>query len=169
MGRRTVWLAAAQKSGAREGIFPGSAWPRWKGVPMRTIRRLAVLSGLFFLLSAASHGAALYTIQPIVKLGAKVGTPPIKTATGLWVGALNDSGQIAFVSGNSAGGPVLFQYAGGQFTPVLVAGQDGPMGKWPSLLELWSPVSMNQAGNIVFSAWDHQIGAPVGTFMWDAK
>src|SRR5213082_345745 len=112
---------------------------------MRTFRRLAVISGLCLLATAVARGAALYTIHPIVKLGAKVGTPPIKTATGLWVGALNDRGQIAFVSGNSAGGPVLFQYAGGLFTPVLAAGQDGPMGKWPSLLELWSPVSMNQA------------------------
>jgi hypothetical protein len=34
---------------------------------------------------------------------------------------------------------------------------------------VWSPVSMNQAGNIVFSLLDHEAGAPLGTFLWDAR
>jgi len=136
---------------------------------MRTFCRLAAVIGLFSLATAAVQAAGVYTIQRIVRLGDKVGTPPITTSVGLWVGALNDRGQIAFISGSSGGGPALFQYDNGQFTPLVVAGQYGPLGKWSSLLELWSPVSMNQAGNVVFSVWDHQLGTPIGNFVWDAK
>jgi hypothetical protein len=135
---------------------------------MRTVRPLVIINSLILLAPGTARGAALYKIQPIVKLGDKVATPAIKTSTGLWVGSLNDRGEIAFVSGNSAGGSVLFRYADGQFTPVAVAGQDAPIGKWPSLAQLWSPVSMNQGGNIVFSLRESPAGAPVGTFMWDA-
>jgi hypothetical protein len=139
-----------------------------KGIRMRAFRMLVVVSTLFLFGAAGARGAALYKIDPIVKLGDKVSNPPIKTSTGLWVGSLNDSGQIAFVSGNSAGGSVLFRYAGGQITPIAAAGQEAPTGKWPSLAQLWSPVSMNQAGNIVFSLADQPAGAPVGTFEWNA-
>lgn len=136
---------------------------------MRTFWRLVVVFGLFHFAATAVRGAGLYTIQRVLRLGDKVGTPPITTSTGLWVGALNDRGQIAFVSGNAAGGSALFRYADGQFTPVAAAGQDGPMGKWPALAQLLSPVSMNQAGNIVFSLQDQPAGAPIGTYLWDAK
>jgi hypothetical protein len=136
---------------------------------MKPVRFLFLLAGLPLLVTSTARGAAPYTIQSIVKLGDKVGTPPIKTGTGLWVGSVNDSGQIAFVSGNSAGGSVLFRYADTQFTAVAAAGQDAPIGKWPTLAQLWSPVSMNQAGNIVFSLQDQSAGMPVGTFVWDAK
>ena len=136
---------------------------------MRTVRRLAVLSLLSLLFPAAARAATLYKIQAIVKLGDKVGNPPIHTATGLWVGSLNDAGQIAFVTGNSTGGPVLFRYAGGQFLPVVAAGQNSPVGRWPVPMVLWSPISMNQSGSIVFSLLDHDAGTPLGTFIWDAK
>jgi hypothetical protein len=136
---------------------------------MRTIRQLSVVTGLSLLLPPAARAASLYKIETIIQLGAKVGTPPIHTSTGLWIGSLNNSGQIAFVSGDSAGGPVLFRYADNQFTPVVLAGQDAPVGKWPAQMVLWSPISMNQAGNIVFSLLDHDAGTPLGTFKWEAK
>jgi hypothetical protein len=135
---------------------------------MRSLRPLLLLTALALLAGGPARAAGLYQLQPIVHLGDKIGSPPLKTRQGLWVGSLNDSGQIAFVTGNAAGGPLLVRYANGQFTPVVAAGQVAPVGAWPELSVIWSPVSMNQAGNIVFSMLDHEAGAPLGTFLWDA-
>src|SRR5438309_3474131 len=104
--------------------------------------RVLLLAGLMLLAQGAAGAATVYQIQPIVHLGDKIGSPPLKTRQGLWVGSLNDSGHIAFVTGNAAGGPLLIQYASGQFTPIVIAGQAAPGGTWPELSEVWSPVSM---------------------------
>lgn len=140
-----------------------------KGPPMKAIRLPALAVGLVLLASAAARAAGSYRLQPIVRLGDKIGDAKIKIGHSLWAGSLNDSGQLVFVTGSVAGSPLLVQYAEGKFTPIIVAGQDGPIGKWPPIAILWSPVSMNQAGNLVFSMQDQQSGMPLGTFRWDAK
>jgi IPT/TIG domain-containing protein len=78
-----------------------------------------------------------YTIQPIVKLGDVVGDLEMQVGGPFQVGTLNDNGQLAFIAGNAAGDGVLFQYADGQFTPILFT--DPTEG----------PVSMNQLGTFV--------------------
>jgi hypothetical protein len=134
---------------------------------MNTARFLLVLASLTLLAPSAASAAGVYQIQPIVHLGDKLGPLPIRTRQGFWVGSLNDSGQIVFVTVNFDGGPLLIRYASGQFTLIVDAGQPAPVGTWPELSEVWSPVSMNQAGNVVFSVLDHQTSAPLGTFLWD--
>jgi hypothetical protein len=136
---------------------------------MRQPRTLILVAGLALLAGRPAQATGLYQIQPIITLGDKVGQPPLHTKEGLWVGALNDLGQIVFVTGNTAGGPLLLRYAGGQFTPIVVAGQNAPIGKWPDLSVVWSPVSMNQAGSVAFSLLDQQAGAALGTFVWNPK
>lgn len=116
-----------------------------------------------------AHGAAraqTYTLQPIAKLGDKVGSLTIKVDDGDFeVGALNDAGQIAFVTENDAGGEMLVQFADGKLTPIISAGAAYPGGTFPDGVGPASPISMNQAGNIVFAAL---VGTtPVGTFEWD--
>ena len=136
---------------------------------MKTARFVPVLAGLTLFAPGTARSASLYQIRAIVKVGDKVGKPQIHLVTGLWVGALNDKGQIAFVSANAAGGPVLFRYADGSFTPIVYAGQDSPLGQWPALSVVWSPVSMNQAGSVAFSLLDQPAGAALGTFVWNPK
>jgi hypothetical protein len=131
-------------------------------------------AGLALLAPGAARAAAptAYTIQPIVKLGDKVADVTIKTASqggDLEIGTLNDSGQLAFVTENAAGGEMLIQYANGKFTPIAVVGRDAPGGKWAAGSNgIPSPVTMNQRGDVVFSAWA-TIGGTTdrGTFLWD--
>jgi hypothetical protein len=83
------------------------------------------------------------------------------------VGALNDAAQLVFHLGS--GGP-LFQYADGKFTPIAVAGEEAPGGRWHSPLELPRVVSMNQRGNVVFGANILLGGKGArGVFLWDAQ
>src|SRR5438445_5893188 len=126
---------------------------------------LALSLGLMLLAHGAAY-AQTYTLQPIVKLGDKVGSLTIKVDDGdLEVSALNDAGQLAFVTENDAGGEMLIQVADGKPTPIMYAGSDYPGGKFPDGVGPSSPVSMNQAGNITFVAL--QGTTVVGTFMWD--
>ncbi len=159
--------AAIQKSGA--GIALARHDHRKKGTRMKSLRLLLLLTPLALLTGDPARATGLYQTQPIITLGDKVGSPPLHTSEGLWVGALNDSGQIAFVTGNSTGGPLLLRYVNGQFAPIVVAGQIFPLGTWPPLSVVWSPVSMNQSGSIAFSVLDQQAGAALGTFVWNPK
>lgn len=140
-----------------------------KGAAMKTVWFLSVLASLTLLIPHAARAAGFYQIQPIVHLGDKIGTPPVQTRLGLWVGSLNDSGQMAFVTSSINGGPLLIRYAGGQFTSIVATGEAAPVGTWPVFSVVWSPVSMNQTGNIVFSLLDQLAGGPLGTFLWDAR
>src|SRR5207247_4086206 len=64
----------------------------------------------------------------------------------------------------------LIQYSDGKFTPIAAAGRAGPLGTWRKDLLFYDPASMNQRGNVVFSALHLVGGEPVseGTFLWDA-
>jgi hypothetical protein len=111
-----------------------------------------------------------YTIQSIASAGDTVGGMQTNAGGRLEVDGLNDSGQLVLLADNAAGGGALFQYAGNIFTPIVVGGGDGPGGKWPQDVFIDAPVSMNQLGNIVFTA-DFPTGshASGGLYLWDSQ
>src|SRR5438874_13762556 len=96
---------------------------------MRPLRHLMFAAGLMVCAQGVARAEAFYRIQPLLQLGDKLSDGQTKSATGFWVGTLNDNGQIAFVTGSTGGSPTLVQYADGNFTPIVVAGQMGPVGK----------------------------------------
>jgi hypothetical protein len=120
-----------------------------------------------------AHGQTTHKIQPIIKLGDTVADVKIRAKNGYFaLGALNDSGQIAFIAANGeiANSEMLLQYADGKFIPIAVGGRDAPGGNWVKAEGFNSPVSMNQLGNVVFGANATIGGATAyGTFLWDFK
>jgi len=139
---------------------------------MRPLQILLVVVGLALLAPGMARAQGSYKVQPIVKLGDKVGDLTIKADGDLEIGTLNDQGQIVFVTENAnpEGSEFLFQYADGQMIPLVVAGRDAPGGKWSQGAGINSPVSMNQAGNIVFSSQlTTSSGTGLATFLWDYK
>jgi hypothetical protein len=125
---------------------------------------------------AARAADTQYKIRPIVKLGDKMGDIALKDGINeLTIGGLNDNGQIVFSTqlAEAPNGAALIQYSSsdGTFTPIAVAGRAGPAGTWRKDLLFYDPASMNQRGNVVFSALHLVGGEPVseGTFLWDAQ
>src|SRR5262249_22215047 len=118
---------------------------------VRPGRLAPALFGLALLPLIPARAQEGYTIQAIVKRGDRVGSVRLAPDTGLSIGGLNDSGQLLFSADNTAGGVALIQYADGQLAPIVAAGMDGPLGKWPRDVSLWAPVSTNQQGNAVIS------------------
>src|SRR5439155_7557003 len=94
----------------------------------------ALTLGLTLLAPGAARAATStsYTIQPIVHLGDTIGDGQftVDSKGDFETGALNDSGQILFVTENAAGGEMLVQYAEGKFTVIVARGMEGPLGKW---------------------------------------
>jgi hypothetical protein len=132
----------------------------------------SVTASLLFLLSGAVRGDIPYRIQPIIKLGDKIGDLESKPAGGdLEIGMLNDHGQLVFVTENKAGGEMLIQYADGKFTPIAAAGLSGPNGPWPQGLFFFSATTMNQQGNVVFTTGVETETQPTtyGIYQWDAQ
>jgi hypothetical protein len=129
---------------------------------------LLALLTLALLTPGAVRAQTSYKLQPIVKSGDKIANVQIKAGGDLELGALNDAGQVAFVTenGNPEGSEMLLQYDNGQFIPIVVAGRAAPApgGKWPDAVGVYSPVRMNQLGNLVFATVDGE-----GTYLWDAK
>jgi hypothetical protein len=110
-----------------------------------------------------------YKVQSVAKIGDTIGDLTIAAVGSFGVSALNDSGQLVFVAANKAGGDILFQYSSsdGRFTTIVAGGRDAPGGKWPRSVGVWTPVQINQQGDLVFQAgsgnlatyrWDHQSG-----------
>lgn len=124
---------------------------------------------------AAAALPASYTIQPIVKLGDAVADVKIRSDSQggyLYMGTLNNAGQIVFVAANAEIGSsgMLLLYAGGRFTPIVVGGRPAPGGKWILEEGFNLPVSMNQQGDIAFATGETLGSKPVsGTFLRDAK
>jgi hypothetical protein len=115
-----------------------------------------------------------YKIQPIFKIGDRVaGINTKPTANGISLEGLNDRGQIDFAisPADNPNGGALLQYADGQVTPIAVAAGEGPLGVWPKDLVGYAPSSMNQAGNVVFTAlsWHGGNSIDLGMFLWDAQ
>jgi hypothetical protein len=111
-----------------------------------------------------------YSIQSVVTLGDTVGGVRTRVDGRLEVDGLNDDGQLILLTDNAAGGAALIQYANGNLTPVVVGGGDGPGGKWPQDVVIDGPVSMNQLGNVAFTA-DPPAGnyASGGMYLWDRQ
>src|SRR5262249_46386414 len=107
-----------------------------------------------------------YQLQPIFRLGDTVGG--VRLTGHVDIGALNDRGQIAFITENPNGDESLVQYSDGKLTPLVVGGAAGPFGTWGTDNGVEGPISMNQRGDIVF-ATDLVTGrdVDVSTFLWD--
>src|SRR5947209_1300909 len=92
-----------------------------------------VLVTVTLVLAASIAGADTpYTIQPIFKIGDRVGGVDTKP-NGVSLQALNDRGQILFgtLTAQNPQGAAVQRYADSQFTPMFVAGGEGPVGAWP--------------------------------------
>jgi hypothetical protein len=129
------------------------------------------LTSTLTLLSAASAFAASYTIHPIAKFGDRAGRVLIPSGVdaGFEIGSLNNAGDLIFVTEDSAGGEALVLSSNDSLEPLVIGGADAPGGQWPSDVQLLSPVSMNQFGNVGFTANVDTASSPnAGTFLWDA-
>jgi hypothetical protein len=140
----------------------------------RTVRRLAPVGlslGLMLLAPARTRADALvgYKVQPILKIGDTVNGFASTPDYAFFVGPLNDSGQLVFDIGTDSGTlpEVLLQYQNGQFTTIGSPGMDSPAGKFPANSGYYTPVDMNQLGDIVFVAATPMGAVPFGTFLWD--
>jgi hypothetical protein len=98
---------------------------------------VVALLAVALLPSGAVQADTTYKIQAIAKQGDAAGTVKIKATADFELGTLNDRGQIAFVTETAAGGEALLLYTDGQLLPIHRG-------------LVWSFVSMNQLGNIVY-------------------
>src|SRR5437764_1378048 len=98
---------------------PSSAALSREGAPMRPHQFLMFAASLMLCAQGIARAEAFYRIQPLLQLGDKLSDGQTRSATGFWVGSLNDIGQIAFVTGSTGGSPTLVQYADGNFTPIV--------------------------------------------------
>jgi hypothetical protein len=121
------------------------------------------------LTSHAVQADTTYQIRAIVKQGDTVGPVTIKPRADFEVGALNDRGQLTFVTESTPPVESLILYTDGQLLPIAYAGGDAPGGKWPDRgFAVFSFVSLNQLGNIVFSPTGDSGSTSLGTFLWEA-
>jgi hypothetical protein len=136
---------------------------------MRRPYFLGLVAGFALLQHGAARSESALDIQPIVRFGETVGTAGVKIDNFIWVGSLNDTGQISFTAETAAGGEALVQYAGGELTVIAAPDRDGPAGKWPKNNWFFGPVSMNQRGDIAFSGLlvRNTQGSFGGTYLWD--
>jgi hypothetical protein len=132
---------------------------------MSFLRFLTLIFCLVLPVHDSARAETLYDIQPIVRVGDRVGNVLISGE--FEIGALNDLGQLVFVTRDASGSQVLFHFSKGRLTPLVAGGEAGPIGTWPRLLSIAGPVSMNQQGTVVFTPLDLATAAPLGTFLWD--
>lgn len=124
---------------------------------------------IFLAASAATAGPPpKYTAQAVVKRGDKIGASTSKDQAGFEVDALSDNGQLLFVAYRSDS-ETLWQYANGTFTPIVIPNTKAPTanGRWPHG-DIFSPTSMNQNGDAVFTMWNGDSGGSTGVFQWNA-
>ncbi len=136
--------------------------------------RVALALGTTLTLLAGTRAPAAdltYSLQPIVSVGGMAGDVPLPKSLSFAIAGLNDRGQVLFDVGTGDGTQPdrLLEYAGGQFTPIMVSGRDGPVGPWPGDVFLFgpSPQSLNEQGDVVFAVHSRR-GQPLGVFRWDA-
>jgi hypothetical protein len=138
---------------------------------MRSQRCVFLWMGLSLCASGVARAQTSYKIQPILALGDRVGNLTVDPKGDFVAGGLSDNGQIVFTVSldNSGLGEYLFQYADGQFIPIVSPGGSAPgSAMWAKHGGIRNPVSMNALGNIAFAADVNQARNP-GTFFWDAK
>jgi hypothetical protein len=130
--------------------------------------RTAFVLGLALLAPGGARAANTYKVQPIVKLGDTLGDTLLKAGVDFEVDTLNDAGQLLFVTYTpKMYSEMLFQYVAGKITPLIVPDGDAPGGKWPKSVNIVSPASGNQSGNVVMAVSDNVLGIWMGTFLWD--
>jgi hypothetical protein len=135
---------------------------------MRPIYLLPLVGSLMLLANETSQAENSYRLQPIARLGEMIGDVRIKAGGHFEIGALNDSGQIVFITSSADAGRLLIQFADGKLIPIVSAGKVAPGGKWSKTVNILSPVSMNRLGNIVFAAEvTVEDKTSLGTFLWD--
>jgi hypothetical protein len=139
---------------------------------MRLLRLLSLAAGLALLAPPTARAQTTYKIQPILKVGDMAGDVLIPTTHFLIVEALNDNGQILImtVRKQTFQPRMLFQYGDGKFTPIVVGTREAAGGKWPANVIVRQPLTMNQKGNVAFTAQILINNSPSwGTFLWDAS
>ena len=112
----------------------------------------------------ADSSSPVYRSATIVTSGDKVGNIQIPASYDLFVGGLNDADEIVFSAGNDAGTQpeLLMKWSDGILFPIAgpatgpASAWTGPI-YWPHDVTFDRPVSMNQQGNVLFSA-DHPGG-----------
>ena len=103
--------------------------------------------------AAAPAALTGYKIQLLYKEGDTVGDPGIRTGSGtLSIGALNDNGNLVFVTTTSSGGSALIFRRAVSSRPSLSPERMLPEGSGPAALASSYRISMNQAGNFIFDA-----------------
>jgi hypothetical protein len=127
-------------------------------------RTLFSLLALGLLAPGVARAQANYKIRPIVKSGDTVAG--VSTSGALYVGTLNDKGQLVFRWGNGT----LFVYSDGTFTPLVVGGREAPGGKWFANPGTSRLPPMNQGGSVAFAALVTIADqTSLGAFLWDAQ
>jgi hypothetical protein len=138
---------------------------------MRSRRFMLLWIGASLCAMGTTQAQTSYKIQPILALGDRIGNLTISPKGDFITGGLDDNGQILFTASmDTTGlGNYLFQYAGGQFTPIVSPGGGAPGGAaWARRGQVRNPASMNTQGNIAFTADVNQT-RNAGTFFWDAR
>jgi hypothetical protein len=140
---------------------------------MRPIHLIVLAGGLTLLPRGAVRAANAdhYTMQLIARVGLRVGELQIPPSYTLFLGPLNDAGQLLIDAGtfDSSKPDFVLQYADRQFTPIMAPGMEGPIGPWPKDVTTDGLSSMNQRGDVVFAAARLHNGNPLGTFLWDSQ
>jgi hypothetical protein len=139
-------------------------------------RSLSIITtGALLLVPLALRAETHYRIQPIVQLGEPIGDAGIVPSNLLWVGGLNDEGQILFSVGDMSGGQLghaLIFFADNQYIPVMAHGQAAPTayGVWPQTAWSDRPKSPNRLGNVAFVASSEVNSATryeLSIYLWD--
>lgn len=137
---------------------------------MRSLRLTYLgLVGLAFLVSGVAHAQSTYTLQPIVKAGDTVAGLPIDASRPMFVSGLNDRGHLLFRA-PSFPDQLVFFYADGAFTPLVVGDGEAPGGKWPQGGGVANFGDVNERGSLVFSAHvEINNETTWNSFFWDAQ
>jgi hypothetical protein len=114
-----------------------------------------MLAGLMLLQPAAARAQIRYTIQPLVKVGDRVGTaqiPPDSTGDFV-VLRLDDSGRLDFFATlDQPTRSALIEAAAGQLTPLYREGD--PLGNVPSPTFAGVPAAFNSSGQLLLTVQD---------------
>lgn len=147
-----------------------------QAVRARRARRMsgAVVGAVLVLAAGTVQAGPPYEARVIARAGDTVGSFTLKKSGNAFsIGGLNDQGHLLFstFTEEAPRGVALFQFADSQFTPIIVAGGDGPLGKWPADVLVYEPAGMNQDGDVVFAPtrWNQGSSAAIGTFLWDRE
>jgi hypothetical protein len=125
------------------------------------------LLGVLLLVPGEVGAQTPYKVQPLIKAADPAVNLRATSIGAFEIGTLNDSGQLVF-GYDDGKGDTLFLYTEGRFIPFVVGGTQAPGGAWVDNPSSSYPISMNQLGNVAFSA-DLTVAEETswGTFLWD--